>query len=290
MHRAIPPRTLTAFGLVAVALTGGCGGKGAGGSCPALSDCGGSPVGAWTVTDACSFQSYNKPSVSTVPPEYGVPTPASGSGDWCWSLVINPDGTIANATPAPSTGVTIGPNSIYAGATVINVDDSVTLNAGTVCFNADHTYQYSLTAVSHNSLYLARSCLGVNGASMTCDALATALTTFFTAESPQYYNFACTPVGEDCNCDFDFTESPNANNSAIGSNGSWTIQDGLIWTYSIAGSSNLYEGSHTVFQTDYCVSNEGKTLELTGYRGTAIMAHAGLRTLTLTKLDGPCPQ
>jgi len=266
-----------------VILAGGCSGKGAGGSCPVLSDCGGDPTGAWTVTQACNFSAYNKPSVSTVPPEYGVPSPASGSGDWCWSIVVNPDGTIANATPAPSTGVTIGPNSIYAGATTINVD---AVNSGTVCFNPDHTYAYTLTAMSQNELYLARSCLGVNGANMTCDALASSLTVFFTAESPQYYNFACTPVGEDCSCEFDFTESPTANNSAVGGNGTWTLQDGLIWTYSIAGSANLYEGSHTVFQSDYCVGDEGQTLELTGYRGTPIMAHAGLRTLTMKKLTG----
>jgi hypothetical protein len=283
MRRAF--HTLAAMRLALVAV--GCGGTGAGGPCPVLSDCGGDPTGAWTVTQACNFQAYNKPSVSTVPPEYAVPSPAAGSGDWCWSLVIKPDGTIANATPAPSTPVTIGPNSINAGATTINVDN---VNSGTVCFNPDHTYVYSLTAVSHNQLYLARSCLGVNGANMTCDALASALTAFFAAENPQYYNFACTPAGEDCSCEFDFTEGPNANNSAVGSNGSWTTKDGLIWTYAIAGDGNLYEGSHTVMQTDYCVSNGGQTLQLTGYRGTPIMAHVGLRTLTLTKLPGACPQ
>jgi len=272
----------TPLALFVIVLAGGCGGKGAGGSCPVLSDCGGNPTGAWTVAQACSFQAYNKPSVSTVPPEYGVSTPASGSGDWCWSIVVNPDGTIANATPAPSTGVTIGPNSIYAGATIIDVDE---VNSGTVCFNPDNTFVYSLTAVSHNPLYLARSCLGVNGANMTCDALANALTTFFVGESQQYYNFACTPAGEDCSCEFDYTESPGAK-SAIGGSGTWTLQDGLIWNYLVEGSGNLYQGSHTVFQTDYCVGNQGQTLELTGYRGTPIMAHAGLRTLTLTKLSG----
>jgi hypothetical protein len=270
-------------------LAGACGGNGAGGPCPVLSDCGGDPTGVWAVTESCSFETYNKPSVETVPPEYGIPSPPAPSGDWCWSLVVNTDGAIVNATPAPMTGATIGNNSLNAGASTVNGD---IVNSGTVCFNPDHTYVYTLTAVSHNQLYLARSCLGVNGANMTCSALADALTTFFTAESPQYYNFACNPVGEDCNCTFDYTESPSANDSAVGTTGTWTVQDGLIWTYANIGQalSNLSYGSHTVMQTDYCVSSDGQTLQLTGYRGTPIQLHAGLRTLTLTKMAGACPQ
>lgn len=282
-------RIALTFAFAGLALGSACGGKGAGGPCPVLSDCGGDPTGTWMVTDSCSFETYNKPSVETVPPEYGVPSPPAPSGDWCWSLVVNPDGTIANATPAPMTGVTIGNNSLNAGASTINGD--IVLNSGTVCFNPDHTYLYTLTAVSHNQIYLARSCLGVNGASMTCSALTDALTNFFVAESPQYYNFACTPMGDDCNCTFDYTESPSANNSAVGTTGTWAIQDGLIWTYANIGQalSNLYYGSHTVMQSDYCVSSDLQTLQLTGYRGTPLALHAGLRTLTLTKMTGACP-
>jgi hypothetical protein len=277
------------FALAGLALAGACGGKGAGGPCPVLSDCGGDPTGVWQVADSCSFETYNKPSVETVPPDYGVPSPPAPSGDWCWSLVINPDGSIANATPAPMTGVTIGNNSLNAGASTVNGD---IINSGTVCFNPDHTYVYLLTGVSHNQLYLARSCLGVNGATMTCSALASALTSFFPNESKQYTNFVCTPVGEDCNCTFDYTESVAAGNSPAGTTGTWTLQDGLIWTYANIKQalSNVYYGSHTVMQTDYCVSSDGQTLELTGYRGTPIQLHAGLRTLTLTKVTGACPQ
>jgi hypothetical protein len=293
MDRVIHTRAAMPLALLAIVVAGGCGGKGAGGSCPALPDCGGGdPTGAWTVTNSCSFAAYNKPSVPTVPPDYSVPSQATGGGDWCWSLVINPDGTVANATPAPALDpVTIGVNSINPGTAYVDVD---AVNAGTVCFNANHNFVYSLSAVSRNQLYLARSCLGVNGANMTCGALASALTTFFMAESQQYTSFACTPAGEDCSCAFDYSESPGAN-SAVGGSGTWTAQDGLIWTYLIEGSGNLMEGPHTVFQTDYCLSNGGQMLQLTGYRGTPIMAHAGLRTLTLTKLSGAdatmaCPQ
>jgi hypothetical protein len=277
------------FGLAGVAMVGGCGGSGAGGPCPTLSDCGGDPTGAWTVTSSCSFETYGKPSVETVPPEYGVPSPAAPSGDWCWSLIVNPDGSIANATPAPMTGTTIGNNSLNAGPGTV-IGDIV--NSGTVCFNPDGTYLYTLTAVSHNQLYLARSCLGVNGANMTCSALSDALTTFFAAESPQYTHFACAAVGEDCNCTFDFTESQMANNSAVGTTGTWQFQDGLIWTYADIGQalSNVVYGSHTVSQTDYCVSQDKQTLRLTGARGTPLVLHAGLRTLTLKKLPGACPQ
>lgn len=286
-----PTAFVLTLALTAVTLGGGCGGLGAGGPCPLLSDCGGDPTGVWQVTDSCSFQTYSKPSVETVPVDYGVPSPATGSGDWCWSLVITPDGTITNATPEPMTGVTIGPvNSINAGASTVNAD---IINAGTVCFNADHTYLFELTGVSNNTIYLARSCLGVNGANMTCSALASALTTFFVAESRgQYYDFACNPVGQDCNCAFKYTESPTTNNNAAGTTGTWTLQDGLIWTYAdiTQGYSNLAYGSHTVLQTDYCVSPDGQTLQLTGYRGNPIQLHAGLRTLTLTKQTGACPQ
>jgi hypothetical protein len=277
--------------LAGAVLADACGGAGAGGPCPTLSDCGGDPTGVWEVTNACSFQAYNKPSVATVPADYGVPSPAPGSGDWCWSLAIKPDGTIGNATPAPMNGVTIGPvNSVNPGASTVDVD---IINSGTVCFNADHTYLYTLTGVSKdNDVYFARSCLGVNGATMTCGDLTSALTTYFMGENPQYYNFACSAVGEDCNCTFDFTESPNANGSAAGTTGTWTLQNGLIWTFAdiTQGYSNLSYGSHTVLQTDYCVSPDGNTLQLTGYRGTPIQLHAGLRTLTLKKVDGPCPQ
>jgi hypothetical protein len=277
---ALAASGLAAIGLAATSASG-CAGKGAGDGCPTLGDCGGDPTGTWVAMQSCSFPTYNRPTQSTAPAEYGVATPAASSGNWCWGLSFNPDGTVASATPTLSTS-TIGATVLANGASVVNVD---VVTSGTITFNADHTYLYQLTAISHNVVYIARSCLGVNGANLTCAQLAANMNTFITGGSPQYYNFACTPVGQDCNCTFDYTESMDANNSSIGDNGTWATQGNVIYHYTIEGNGNLYQASHTVREATFCVSNNGQTLQLTGYGGTPLALKAGLRTLLLTKMQ-----
>ena len=271
-----------------VLVLAGCKGKGATGGCSgADSECGGNPIGTWILQDTCAFPVVSRPAQNYdttrgyFQPETGATPPAMTSGAWCFDLSFDKDGNILTpAQPMPNPDIV--------------VPDSVT-TVGRVSFNADHTYQYTLTAESTTPFHVARSCFGVNGANITCDALAMKQTTSPSGVNPHYKNahpnkpaFRCADAGDGCNCEFDYLEA-DSNASAVGDMGSWTQDGNLIHHYSIAGQGIFADSSpttRTVRDATFCQT--GDSMALTGAHGTAIALKSGLRTLYLTRMP-PVP-
>jgi hypothetical protein len=134
-----------------------------------------------------------------------------------------------------------------------------------------------------------RSCLGAN-ATMSCDTLALKLQDL-NGVDPKYekrhdsaggQNFLCTTVADGCDCTFDYTESDQ---NASGDKGSWEVKNGVIYHYS--ESYVLTTSFRTEREADFCVSNGGQTLDLSGARGTTLSLKANLRGLKLQKIATP---
>jgi hypothetical protein len=259
--------------LTVTSLTG-CSGDGAGGTCEELSNCGGDPTGVWQVSEICNNPVSARPLQLFAVPESGVAQPATASGGWCWDISFNKDGTLASpAVPQPN------PTVVNDGTVEFNVDP----------MTGEHQYLYKLTAWSRTEMYIARSCLGSAGANMSCSDLASKMQTFIGAD--QRYqtrhggapgdptSFVCTPVGADCDCSFDYTE---VDQTGVGDKGRWVVDGGRIHHYS--ETFTLTTSFRAVREADFCVSNNGQTLELSGSRGTTLALKAGLRTLKLRKV------
>jgi hypothetical protein len=286
-------RRLTNLGLPGAALAAaalvlsGCKAKGATGGCDVVGACGGDPTGAWMVEPAlsCTFQAVTRMAqnyANTAPyyePESGALAPAVTSGAQCWDLSFDKDGSLAT----PKTPV---PNPDYVISGVVN-------------FFPDHSYTYGLTAVSTTDVHIARSCLGVNGANLgpngtptTCAILADKMNASIPASTTTYMSldgtpsFRCVEGGDGCDCRFNFTETDT---NSVGDKGTWAVEQGssIIHHYSIAGQGNFYETNparRTVRDATFCVSPDGKTLQLTGTNGTALALKAGTRSLTLSRI------
>jgi hypothetical protein len=163
---------------------------------------------------------------------------------------------------------------------------------GTITFSEDNTYVYELTAKSTTAFHVARSCLGVNGATLTCPQLAMKIHDSTIGVNPVYTNetpdttppFVCVEQGDGCDCTFDYIET-TAN--AVGDKGRWVVDGSVIHHYSISGQGNLFETNpsrRTVRDATFCVSGDGNTLELSGTNGQPLALKAGLRTLKLTRV------
>jgi hypothetical protein len=254
-----------------VLVVAGCG-KGAGGGCALGGTCGGNPIGTWQATASCAFPVNNKPAQNAAPPETGVPAPAATSGSWCWDLSFDSSGAVNSQNgQAFNTIPTIA---------LLNPNPD-TVMSGTVSFNADGTYLYNLSASGTTQFQLARACLGVNAANLTCGELAVKL--FAAVDPTKYSNFQCVDAPDGsaaCNCSFDYAEP-----GMVGDSGRWVLNgSNQIIHYSITGGGNLFQTTHTVRAADFCVTDNGQTLELTGSNGTPLVLKPGLRTLTLTKI------
>jgi hypothetical protein len=270
-----------ALGGAALALAG-CKSVGATGGCAALGDCGGDPTGVWQVAAICSYPAVSRPAQNYdstrgyFQPETGAPSPAVTSGGWCWDLSFDSMGNVKTPTaPLPYPDV---------------------VQSGTVTFNADHTYTYTLTATSVTPFHIARSCLGANGQGTSCADLGNKIGVAINAENPVYSNLSntgpgveCQDAGDGCDCTFDYIETDQ---NAVGDKGTWAVDPGgnVIHHYSIAGQGNLYETNpsrRTARDATFCVTDGGNTLELSGANGQLLALKAGLRTLTLSKVVVP---
>jgi hypothetical protein len=285
----IAPRRALSLARVALGaaslLVAACNGRGATGGCPVTGDCGGDPTGVWQVDPTpgltCNFPVVSRPAqnyANTTPafePETGAMAPAVTSGSWCWDLTFDKDGNVSTPTvPLQAPDVIVG---------------------GTITFNntpADHSYTFSLTAVSTTKFHVAKSCFGVNGAGLTCADFAMKLVNSSAGNNPVYMNasmgavpaFRCQDGGDGCDCAFDYIETDQ---NAVGDTGTW-VQDGdVIHQYSKAGQGNLNETSpsrRSVRDATFCVSDGGNTLQLTGTNGQALANKAGTRSLTLRRV------
>jgi hypothetical protein len=275
--------------LITLALgAAGCG-KGAKGDCPQIDICGGSPVGNWTVSDAClvkpvrpaqpvdvtEFTGMSAAATPTIAPPQPNPvvTTQTTSGDWCSNLVYNPDDSVSNGNlwhEAPS---------ISKGKMIF--DDT----------GGQRTYITQLTFTidkGQDTTHFAHRCLIANGATApTCAKLAAGLTDFYKATGPTvpatFSDITCTDDGNGgCDCSYAFTLQ-------VDDQGTWDVdksdstvlvQDSMALTFN--GQQSNSQAPMATFRTSFCQGNN--MLELSGVRGGSISGIQGLRTLLLTPM------
>jgi hypothetical protein len=300
-------RVALGFGVLALL---GCG-KGARGECLALDSCGGNPSGSWKVTSAANscqipvvrptqpvdvtdFTSHTSgPQGPTIAPPQANPVvlQQTTSGDWCLSLVLNPDDTVSNA-------------NLWHEAPEL-IDGTFKL------FDADHSYTTSLTfstknfPVESNTTHFAPRCLLASGGGHpdpktalpgpgTCDALGAGLTTFYDAGRvnktvpPNFLGvdggaIKCTLTADGgCDCVAAYTVQ-------VDDAGTWSLpagepgtllQDSSVFTYNAVISSS--QAPAMSMRSTYCAQNN--QLQLTGPRGGSLFTIQGLRTLLLTPM------
>jgi hypothetical protein len=269
----------------------GCGSfeKGATGSCTDLVACGGSPVGSWTsIVDSCQFQPVRPaqaidvteftqnstgPMAAMIPPPQPNPvvTQQTTSGDWCSSLVYNPDNSVSN---------------------VQLWHDAPILDAANITYGPDMSYLTTLTfstkgfPVERNTTHFPLRCLVANGAPPppSCSMLAAGLTTFYKPQSagvpPNFDQIACVDDHSDkgCTCTYVYTV-------VVSDQGMWKVegttllQDSAVFLYN--GAMVNSQSPASTLQSTFCSQN-GR-LQLTGLSGGSLFGVLGLRTLELSQ-------
>jgi hypothetical protein len=266
--------TLRTFAVIAVATfvalglgSPSCGGKGAAGTCPGYAACGGDPTGDWKLGDACvnltikPYQQLSLPDqlkqpqdVTLEPPQ---PTPTT-SGNWCSDLIYQP----ADKN-APVKGVILwhGPLGIESGTLHHN--------------KADNSYLGVVTWVATEHVFFPRACItnyGQEEPAPTCGELEAALGQYFETY-PSFSKFHCTDEGDGCGCDYRYQ-------LVSADNGQWEV-DPADPSVIIHHSKKTSEPQRSSF----CVSADGKTLQMTGDEGTSLLNQLGLRSLSYTKME-----
>jgi hypothetical protein len=282
--------TAALIGLFAAA--SGCG-KGAEGDCPQLDICGGSPVGNWKVVNVCQvfpvrpaqtadvvdFTTMTPPLAPTIAPPQPNPvvSPQTTSGDWCSSLVYNPDDSVSNANlwhEAPA---------LAAGST---------MSFGMPVGNAPGDYLTTLifqVPKGQDFTHFAPVCLRANGAmNPTCDKLSAALKTFYKPTTPTvpatFSDITCSDATDGgCDCTYTFTVQ-------VDDTGTWIIdpmddtvliQDSAVLTFN-AQPMNAAAPT-TTLRSSLC-HQQGQPLELSGLRGGSLSNVQGLRTMALAPM------
>jgi hypothetical protein len=289
MHRVSKVHLALGFALGVFGAVG-CGSleKGATGSCTDLVACGGSPVGAWTgVVDSCQFQpvrpaqaidvteftqnSTGPMTAMIAPPQPNpVVTTQTTSGDWCSSLVYNPDSSVSN---------------------VQLWHDAPILDAANITYGPDMSYLTTLTfstkgfPVDRNTTRFPLRCLLANGAPppVSCSAFAAGLTTFYKPQSagvpPNFDQIACSDDGAGgCNCTYVYTIVVS-DQGMWKSEGTTLLQDSSVFLYN--GAMLNSQSPATTLKSTYCAQN-GR-LQLTGPAGGSLFGVLGLRTLELSQ-------
>jgi hypothetical protein len=273
---------LGAFGAV------GCGNKGATGSCTDLVACGGSPVGAWaSIVDSCQFQPVRPaqaidvteftqnstgPMAAMIPPPQPNPvvTQQTTSGDWCSSLVYNPDNSVSN---------------------VQLWHDAPILDAANITYGPDMSYLTALTfstksfPVERNTTHFPLRCLIANGAPPppSCSMLAAGLTTFYKPQSagvpPNFDPITCVDASDGgCTCTYVYTVVVS-DQGMWKADGTTLLQDSAVFLYNGAMVNSQSPG--TTLKSTFCAQN-GR-LQLTGPSGGSLFGVLGLRTLELSQ-------
>lgn len=261
----------------------GCGGGGAKGGCQALERCGGNPAGMWKVSDVCQYQAVRPaqpvdtsdftnmtpPLAPTLAPPQANPVllQQTTSGDWCSSLVVTPDGRVANAAlwhQAPR------------------------LTGGNMFFATDHSYLTKLTYSTPDApgerdvTHFAPRCLMANGGNPTCADLKAGLDAFYAPAMmtvpATFQQIDCVAASDGgCDCSYVYVVE-------VDDTGTWLVdgdkllQDSTIFTFN--GATAFPQTPSRTIETTFCAA--GGLLQLTGPNGGAISGLQGLRTLVLT--------
>ena len=244
------------------------------------SPCGGDPTGSWKVVDACRDPAFAAPVPATYyqqPVQIArQPAPMTSSSDWCSGLVL---GTAMGNTVVTSFSFphdTLG----VKGVEITYTGDDSQHNQG--------AYEAVIDTVGQGAIELSTACLSRMGMSVSCDVVASALTSFAgtkqgdpgiaCSDSPSepavcqfffsYQNITCAAsAGGACHCTYgvSFSGTPK---------GRWS-RVGTLLTHN--------DASRTLpSQADYCAQGQG-SLSLWGHDRTSILNQPGLRTLSLQR-------
>jgi hypothetical protein len=206
------------------------------------------------------------------------PTPTMASSDWCSSLAL---GNVMGATGATSFKFPHDTLSVTGGGQITYMSDDPSQQQG--------TYQANINTAGTGGIDLSSACLTRMGVSLTCDAVAAALTSFAAlkpadpgvpcSDGPNepatcqfffsYQNITCAPIADGaCRCAYGVS-------FAGALHGRW-LRTGAVLTHSDA--SRMLPS-----QADYCVKDAGGSMTLWGHDRTSILDQSGIRTLSLHK-------
>jgi len=233
---------------------------------PKQSACGGDPSGQWAVSDTCRDPTYQSPEAVTyygqTEPTARQPPPEPTSSDWCSYLIYDPTKGIQN---------------------FVFPHDALAIRTGRVTYDSLGTYAVLLSTVGSGAVDISASCLTRFSVLFQCapaDAstpegvrsVADDLATYsITLGSPEQ-NIVCSDDGRGgCACTYDIASEPSGGGLA----GRWSTQGPLLTHF--AGNKLIPS------QADLCVS--GDTMTLWGHDRAPIWDQAGLRTVTLMRMN-----
>jgi hypothetical protein len=246
--------------------------------CDALQQCGGdltlgardflgtgAPATEWsaTTTDACLDQVPNPPSpvsLALIPPRpAGTRAVEPSTIDWCSGIVIQGDGTV-RAFDDGWYETLKKYDGWFPGVPLYT--------ASLVLEKSQYSFTASQLVAQHADL--SSSCLVAQGVSLTCDQVNTQLQIFVTKKlssimglTARVYDATCAKAAENgCSCDYNVVLT----NTVSGP-----------WSQSGAAISFFDSSAAPPAQADFCAS--GKTLELTGRKGTDLFNRFDLKTL-----------
>jgi hypothetical protein len=285
------PGTLALLCLALLAAAG-CSGKGTNGACVDGAVCGGDPTGTWNVDGACQFAA-------------DAIVQALGPGE----LVRNPQPPVLTASPVAQTTDGAWCSRLFYGALdtdpmipnskIREVDlphgaPPLAAPAGSMTFNkSPNTYSVKLSFAGADSTHFGPLCLQVGGVTPSCTDLALNLTQFYVTKAgmdaqgnvapPTFTGIAC-GAASDGGCDCNYTYQVTLTDS-----GTWNNLGSAISEASDPGAYQ-YNGQPVAasqqpgkaLDASFCVQN-GTTLTLSGYNGTALSNAPGLRVLSLVK-------
>jgi hypothetical protein len=213
--------------------------------------CGGSPVGRWTLSDACQDPTIR----TTLPRTYlGQPIETAGqappeptTSDWCADLKYTASGIEALNLPHDTSRI-IGAYIVYGD---------------------DHTYSAFVTTSAHTSIEFSFDCLSRFGTFTGCADFGVAFATYG-AGLGGVKETDCSDSANGCLCSY------TVENDSAGSNlnGTWSANGNVLTHF--AGSMVLPS------QVDFCTNGDHMTLW--GHDGTGIMDLGGVRIMDLGRI------
>lgn len=246
--------------------------------------CGGDPTASgesWTLSGACRDPVFVPPVQVTYlgqPVQMArQPSPMPASSDWCSSLVLGTAGITSFQFPHD----TLNP----AGAQISYCGD--------VAGQAEQgSYHANVNTTGSGSIDLSHECLARTGMSLSCDAVAAALT-IFAQTKPDRPGVPCTDSPADPgSCQF-FYSYGTIDCQVIPGGGcrctypvSFTGKYGGRWKKNGTVLTHSDTSKMLPSQADYCV--QGDKMTLSGHDRASILNFAGMRTMSLDRVVAMC--
>jgi hypothetical protein len=215
--------------------------------------CGGSPVGRWTLETSCQDPISPSPLQRTYlgqpVAQAGQRPPEPTTSDWCADLKY-----------------------IASGIQTLNLPrDASEVVGALVTYGEDHTYSAFVTSSATTSVEFSNYCLTRFGYFNNCSEFSAAFAAYAAVLGGVKDTKCEDSANQGCRCSYTI----EADAAGTNLNGVWSTQGSLLTHY--AASDVLPS------KVDYCASGSG--LMLWGHDRTGIMDLAGVRTMTLRRIE-----